>query len=154
IIGVLIGLLLPAVQKVREAANRTTCANNLKQIGLGLHTYHDVYGSLPYARTGGGNNRSTWARVLLPFIEQNNVYNVFVMTIPGVNQTDGFNNISSTDPQVQSAVRAQVKTFLCPSRRPPPALCPLDNPSIATGMCSDYAGCNGDGQVINNVFTG
>jgi prepilin-type N-terminal cleavage/methylation domain-containing protein len=154
IIAILIGLLLPAVQKVREAAARIQCANNLKQIGLALHNYHDAYSKLPYARTGGGTNRSTWARLLLPYLEQENIYNTFRTPLPGVNQTDGFNNLTSTNPQVVAATQAQVKIFLCPSRRGPPVLCPINQVPSATGMGSDYAGCNGDGTVIGTVYTG
>jgi prepilin-type N-terminal cleavage/methylation domain-containing protein len=158
IIAVLIGLLLPAIQKVREAASRLQCANNLKQLGLACHNYHDAYNKLPYARSKGGENRSTWAKLILPYIEQQNVYAAFTVPIAGVNQTDGFNNLVSAtpDPQVLAAAQSQVKVFLCPTRRSPPVQCYVDPayPNL-TGLGSDYAGCNGDGTSSpSGVFTG
>jgi prepilin-type N-terminal cleavage/methylation domain-containing protein/prepilin-type processing-associated H-X9-DG protein len=70
IISVLIGLLMPAVQKVRSAAARIQCANNLKQIALGLHGHHDTHKAFPY---GGGGPGNPWMNDILPYIEQSNV---------------------------------------------------------------------------------
>ena len=78
IIAVLIGLLLPAVQKVREASARMKCGNNLKQIAIGLHAYHDANHSFP-----PGDNRSVgmgYHVYILPYIEQDNLYKQFVFT--------------------------------------------------------------------------
>jgi len=77
IIGILVSLLLPAVQAAREAARRMQCGNNLKQFGLGLHNYHDVYGAFPIGAVGhrDANPRSGWQILILAFMEQTSLYN-------------------------------------------------------------------------------
>src|SRR5437879_999581 len=85
IIAVLIGLLLPAVQKTREAASRISCANNLKQIGLGLHNFHDSFGHFPATIRPADSNtgptpRQGWMLFFLPYIEQDNLYRQYDFT--------------------------------------------------------------------------
>jgi prepilin-type N-terminal cleavage/methylation domain-containing protein len=76
IIAILIGLLLPAVQKVREAAARTKCSNNLHQMCLGLHNYQGARGFFPSAYTAPGLSPGwAWGSILLPYVEQQNLYN-------------------------------------------------------------------------------
>ncbi len=101
IIAILIGLLLPAVQKVREAAARTQCTNNLKQLGLATHNFHDVNGALPSsdAATTGISAHA----YLLPHIEQDNIFKL-------INFTLNYNNTANA-----AAAAMNVKTFLCPS---------------------------------------
>ncbi|MBX9579716.1 MAG: DUF1559 domain-containing protein [Gemmataceae bacterium] len=111
IIAILIGLLLPAVQKAREAAARVSCANNLKQIGLAFHHYENVYERLPPDRlplTGRGaeTGGATWAVLLLPFLEQDNLYRQW-------------NLAGSYYDQPRAARETPVKTYFCPSRRSP-----------------------------------
>ena len=144
IIGVLVALLLPAVQSAREAARRVQCQNNLRQIGLALHGYNDVHGRLPYLRSGGGQNRHTWALLMLPYMEQTAIYQAYSTPLTGVSQTDGMNNHTATDPQIISARSAQVKVFYCPTRRATRALSPITTGSTVTGLPSDYAANMGD----------
>ncbi|HEV2946687.1 MAG TPA: DUF1559 domain-containing protein [Gemmataceae bacterium] len=113
IIGVLISLLLPAVQKVREAANRTQCLNNCKQMGLALHNYHDTFKRFPPGTDSGirpwrqsaGNTGYTWywswMAYILPFIEQDNVWN---MAIQWAHKGDPITGIAGSPPDFLSTV--------------------------------------------------
>jgi prepilin-type N-terminal cleavage/methylation domain-containing protein/prepilin-type processing-associated H-X9-DG protein len=124
IIAVLIGLLLPAVQKVREAAARTQCENNLKQMGIALQTYNDAIGYLPRGSSDGPSKSCcnaddrrgwTWMYYILPYIEQSNLFN---------------------DPTNADVYATPVKLLYCPSRRSPRV--------YGSSARSDYAGNGGD----------
>jgi prepilin-type N-terminal cleavage/methylation domain-containing protein/prepilin-type processing-associated H-X9-DG protein len=107
IIGILIGLLLPAVQKVREAANRAKCANNLKQWGLAMHNYHDAFGQFPLGSQG--NPRQTWAQYVWAFIEQNALAQQW-------SPTDNFYTPPCTIPNTMNGLCGQaVPLYNCPS---------------------------------------
>jgi prepilin-type N-terminal cleavage/methylation domain-containing protein/prepilin-type processing-associated H-X9-DG protein len=110
IIAVLIGLLLPAVQKVREAADRIRCSNNLKQIGLAIHNYHDTNSFFPSGHVEGKDSKgayqyySGWSIAILPYLEQNNLFQLYLDT-PTPNQ----------DAKNQSVCKTFVPVFTCPS---------------------------------------
>lgn len=142
IIAVLVGLLVPAVQKVREAANRMSCTNNLKQIGLALHNHNDTFGSFPAgymdfqsqvanpANLGPGWG---WGSRILPFLEQDNLYRAIRF------------DKSVADP-LNASIRAQVvKTFLCPSDNHSQAFM-TDGNGVNVGP-SNYVGMFGSSEM-------
>jgi len=159
IIAVLIGLLLPAVQKVRETANRTQCQNNLKQMALACHTHHDSVGVLPTCGTGvtsgrimatgttgigaaaatAGNSPTSqvwgWMYQILPYIEQGNLWGTpNTVAVPSPGSWDGDDLIKQTP----------VKVYFCPSRRRPVIR------ALANGALNDYAGNGGTNTAATN----
>ncbi|HZT83394.1 MAG TPA: DUF1559 domain-containing protein [Gemmataceae bacterium] len=148
IIAILIGLLVPAVQKIREAAARISCANNLHQIGLALHNYHDTHGSFPsgylcrpqaepaYTAPGWG-----WAALLLPQLEQDNLQRQINFSLP-VEHPD------------HAAVRTvPLRVFTCPADRSTGLFTVYDPNGIplAQAATNSYAACFGAGGEIGET---
>jgi prepilin-type N-terminal cleavage/methylation domain-containing protein/prepilin-type processing-associated H-X9-DG protein len=158
IISLLAALLLPAVQKVREAASRASCSNNLHQIGLAFIMYHDNYSNLPPNRLS--DLHATWAVLILPYVEQSNLYAQWDLVKVYYDQSD-------------LARLTPVPTYFCPSRRtaqtaPGHSISGDQNDDIGPtlgpfvpGALGDYATCTGtdncdgcdcDGHVYNGAF--
>jgi prepilin-type N-terminal cleavage/methylation domain-containing protein len=157
IIAILIGLLLPAVQKVREAAARLQCQNNLKQIGLAFHTHHDA---LRYFPTGGwdwywpptyinghpvvgADQKAGWGFQILPYLEAGNTWR-------------GGQATNDLDRQL-IAVSAMNPVYFCPTRRPPQVVTFSDpfyfnGMQVTTALC-DYAGSNSEGTGVVRRYT-
>ena len=136
IIGILIGMLLPAVQSVREAARRTECMNNIRQIGLAIHNFEGAHKAFPPANTI--NPRHNWASFTLDFIEQNNVSAIYNR------------NVSWSHPSNQPAITTIIPLFICPSN-PNGMAFRLDN--IGPGKKSavlDYAAISGVARIVYN----
>jgi len=124
IIGILIGMLLPAVQSVRSAARRTMCANNMRQIALSVHNYESAHGYFPSNQIGPGTANASggfnsgfysWMVPILPHLEQNNLHAMFDLRM---NNGDGDGYKVSIDHPNAAAVSTLVPTFLCPSDVP------------------------------------
>jgi prepilin-type N-terminal cleavage/methylation domain-containing protein/prepilin-type processing-associated H-X9-DG protein len=144
IIAILIGLLLPAVQKVREAAARTQCQNNLKQLGLACHAYHDAVKVLPPGYTATAAYPSTspgwgWAAYLLPYLEQGPLYRQINFNLPV---------------ESQAAIQTMLPVFLCPSDAPPASAFAVTDATFTT-LClaapSSYAAtCGSDASEVDD----
>jgi prepilin-type N-terminal cleavage/methylation domain-containing protein len=144
IIGVLVALLLPAVQSAREAARRMQCANNLKQIALAVHGYHDMHKLLPPASTNATLSGSSGLAAILPHIEQASLYSLY-----------DFSKGNSEEVNLQ-AVSQRIKTYLCPScyfaRKVPISGCDANDRAPGTYAFSTSTGdpyAVSDGAIVN-----
>ncbi len=133
IIAILIALLLPAVQQAREAARRSTCKNNLKQLGLALHNYHDTHRVFPFGQQGevGGarHRRTCWFQMILPFIDQAPLYKVFTA-----------DNTEYIHSMPNSIKRAVVPSMICPSNPSSPS---FGGGGSGNGFQGNYVVCFG-----------
>lgn len=167
IIGILIALLLPAVQAAREAARRSQCTNNLKQIGLALHNYHDVHNTFPFSvmvHVPSGattvQNAQPWAVCILPFLEQTALYSQYDSRFPPLWPAATIPNpMPNTQPFINiRVVSTVVQTFVCPSAPGSPEARVYDSSTSISGVTiswrsapSDYCVNSGVGENLNSI---
>ncbi len=141
IIAILISLLLPAVQQAREAARRTQCKNNMKQLGLALHNYHDTFNVFPYA---WGLNQETWTAMILPQLEQANLYNTLSWSSTRLGNWASFTGPNKT------ACGVVIPAFRCPSMARPEN---IDNQGIPNRVPVSYRVCAGSNVASDDAST-
>jgi prepilin-type N-terminal cleavage/methylation domain-containing protein len=151
IIAILVALLLPAVQQAREAARRTQCKNNLKQIGLALHNYHDTYDTFPFGNRGmtdwNMKNSTNWRSMILPYLDQAPVYNQ-------LNFEDG-NFAANSYAGNEVLIGLKLDVFLCPSS----TIDPFDNSentwsNTMKGLNHQYVGIAGAAPPVQGLNDG
>jgi prepilin-type N-terminal cleavage/methylation domain-containing protein/prepilin-type processing-associated H-X9-DG protein len=170
IIGVLVALLLPAVQAARESARRMQCASNLKQMGLACHNYNDTFGKLPSALMGGKTSNVDsgygWGVALLPFIEQKGLYDQLNATVP-IGTERALQDYFSKNQAPIPGGETKLKAYACPSSQMPalvPALfriwgaessAPPSNLAFVGYAKNDYktggGSCYGDDGVMHKL---
>ncbi len=140
IIAVLIALLLPAVQQAREAARRSQCKNNLKNIGLAMHNYHETFSLFPW---GMDQHEAFWHGMILPQLEQTSIYNQIQWIESGAGNWDSgsFN---------ETACATVIPVFRCPSMALP---LHIDNQSIEGRVPNSYRGCAGSDVYSDDIST-
>ncbi len=163
IIAVLIALLLPAVQQAREAARRSQCKNNLKQMGLAVHNYHETSNTFPIG-TQSPQYRTNWRASILPYIDQATLYNKLnFAALPNQGFMAGNGNPGGGSGYgVQNAIlnNAFIPVYKCPSSVASPfntASSPIANNGtgspVETGMTMDYVGINGAYDASNTLYS-
>ncbi len=138
IIAILIALLLPAVQQTREAARRVQCKNNLKQLGLAMHNYHDTAGCFPF---GFDARETLWSAMILPQIEQGNLYGTLIW------QENGPGNWNHDGSPNEAACGTVIQAFTCPSM----TVTPRDNQGIPNRAPVSYRGVAASNAVANRA---
>ena len=141
IIGILVALLLPAVQAAREAARRMSCSNNMKQIGLALHNYHDTYKKFPY---GFSDREALWNAPILRFMEQAPLYDTLLWDENGAGNWD-FDGSPN-----EAACGTVISAFRCPSMAQPEH---IDNQGIPGRVPNSYRGCAGSDVYSDDIST-
>ncbi|MCA9162875.1 MAG: DUF1559 domain-containing protein [Planctomycetales bacterium] len=148
IIGVLVAMLLPAVQAAREAARRSSCANNLKQLGIAMHNYHDIHKKLPPQVSASGCCWGTWQVRILPFIEQQAAFDLY----RNLGGTDPTGPRYGAAPNTTNVTTKRFEMLTCPSDQPQAPLSGITSHNYAVNVGNTNA--YGSQATLNGITHG